>query len=162
MSNTEGKYELEVTTPSDREIVMTRTFDAPCERVFDAFTKPELIARWLLGPEGWSMPVCEVDLRSGGKFHYVWRDDSDGTEFGLNGEYREIVRPHRILHAERFDEAWYAGDAIVTTTFDEQRGTTTVTMTMSFDSREVRDGALESGMAKGVATSFDRLAGMLR
>ena len=161
MQNAEAKHKLEVTTPSDREIVMTRRFDAPRERVFAAFTKPELISRWLLGPEGWVMPVCEVDLRPGGKFHYVWRNDAEENEFGLSGDYLEIAPPQRIVHAERFDQSWYPGDAVITTTFDEQRGITTVTMNMSFDSREVRDGAIESGMEKGVAASFDRLAGML-
>jgi uncharacterized protein YndB with AHSA1/START domain len=161
MNHTETKHRLEVTTPSDREIVMRRSFNAPRQSVFDAFTKPELIRRWLLGPDGWSMRVCEVDLTPGGKFHYVWRNDTDGKEFGMNGDYREIARPERIAHAERFDQAWYPGDALVTTIFDEHHRTTTLTMTMSFDSREVRDGALESGMEKGVAASFDRLSDIL-
>lgn len=148
---------LEVTAPGDREIVMTRIFKAPRALVFDAFTKPELIARWLLGPDGWVMTVCEVDLKPGGTFHYVWRNDSEDKEFGLTGEYREIAAPARIVHAERFDQSWYPGDAIVTTTFVESDGMTTVTLLSSFDSREIRDGALESGMETGVAASFDRL-----
>ncbi len=91
---------LEITTPSDREIVMTRVFDAPRDLVFDAYTKPELLKRWLLGPRGWSMPVCEIDLRVGGAYRYVWRRDPDGNEMGMGGVYREIVRaradrPHR-------------------------------------------------------------------
>lgn len=155
------QHRLDVTTPGDREIVMTRAFNAPRMLVFDAFTKPELINRWLLGPDGWTMTVCEVDLRPGGTFHYVWRNDAEGAEFGLRGEYREITAPARIVHAERFDQSWYPGDAIVTTTFDESGGTTTVTLHTSFDSREIRDGALESGMDKGVAASFDRLERIL-
>lgn len=161
MNHTQALHTLEVTTPGDREIVMQRTFDAPRALVFDAFTKPELIRRWLLGPDGWTMTVCNVDLRPGGSFHYVWRNESEDREFGLNGEYREIAAPERVVHAERFDQSWYPGDAIVTTAFADGSATTTVTMTMSFDSREVRDGALESGMEKGVAASFDRLSAIL-
>ena len=155
------KHTLEVTTPSDREIVMTRTFDAPRQRVFDAFTKPEFIKRWLLGPDGWSMPVCDVDLKAGGTFHYVWRNDAEGQQFGIHGSFREIVNPERIVHAENFDEPWYPSDAIVTTALDEQNGITTVTMTCVYETREIRDAAIESGMTKGVARSYDRLADIL-
>jgi uncharacterized protein YndB with AHSA1/START domain len=160
MNHTET-HQLEVTAPGEREIVMKRTFGAPRALVFDAFTKPELIRRWLLGPDGWTMTVCDVDLRPGGAFHYVWRNETEDREFGLNGEYREIAAPERVVHAERFDQSWYPGDAVVTTTFAGDSRTTAVTMTMSFDSREVRDGALESGMEKGVSASFDRLATIL-
>jgi uncharacterized protein YndB with AHSA1/START domain len=161
MKTTETKHALELTTPSDREIVMTRVFDAPRTLVFDAFTKPELIRRWLLGPDGWSMPVCDVDLRAGGTFRYAWRNDSEGREFGMGGVYREVQRPERTVHAERFDEAWYAGEALVTTAFLEQHGSTTVTMTILYESREARDTALESGVERGVAVSYDRLANLL-
>ncbi len=160
MNHAEPKHRLEVSTPTDREIVMTRTFDATRERVFDAFTTPELIQRWLLGPDGWSMLVCDVDLRAGGSFHYVWHNAGEDKQFGLNGDYREVARPQRIVHAERFDQSWYPGDALVTTTFEELASTTTVTMKMSFDSRAIRDQAIESGMEKGVAASFDRLETM--
>jgi len=100
---------LQINTPSEREIAMTRVFDAPRNLVFEAFTKPELIKRWLLGPDGWSMPVCEVDLKVGGKYRYVWRRDSDGTEMGMGGVYREIATPERIVATEKFDQAWYPG-----------------------------------------------------
>jgi uncharacterized protein YndB with AHSA1/START domain len=161
MNHTDARDHLEMTTPRERDIVMTRKFNAPRSLVFDAFTKPDLIRRWLLGPDGWSMRICDVDLKPGGTFHYVWHNETDGKEFGVHGTYREIVRPDRVVHAENFDEPWYPGDAIVTTAFDESSGATTVTMTMSFESREARDGALESGMEKGVAASYDRLAGIL-
>src|SRR5207249_2286098 len=91
---------LKVTTPSDREIVMTRVFDAPRKLVFDAHTKPDLVKRWLLGPPGWSMPVCEIDLRVGGKYRYVWRQDNDGTQMGMGGVYREIVAPEQTVNNE--------------------------------------------------------------
>ncbi len=161
MNHLESKNELQLTTPSEREIAMTRRFDAPRRLVFDALTKPELIRRWLLGPEGWSMPVCEVDLRVGGGFHYLWRNDADQREFGMHGVYREIAPVQRIVHSENFDEPWYPGDAVVTTTLVEHNGATTLTLTMLFESREVRDAALESGMERGVAVSYARLDGLL-
>ena len=121
---------LTLTAPGEREIVMTRVFDAPRQLVFDALTKPALVKRWLLGPPGWSMPICEIDLRVGGKYRYVWRKDNDGTEMGMGGVYREIVVPERLVTTERFDEAWYPGEAVGTLVLVEQRGRTTVTQTM--------------------------------
>ena len=161
MMSAQAKPQLAIATPSDREIVMTRVVRAPRALVFDAFTKPEMIKRWLLGPDGWSMPVCDVDLRAGGTFHYVWHNDSDGTEFGLHGTYREVTPHERIVHAENFDQSWYPCDVVVTTAFAERDGSTTVTMAQLFDSREGRDAAMESGMEKGVAASFDRLEDIL-
>src|SRR5262245_14931705 len=101
---------LKVSALSDREILMTRLFDAPRDLVFDAFTKPKLIKRWLTGPDGWSLPVCEVDLKVGGRLRYVWQHD-DGTGMGLSGVFREIKRPERIVHSELFDEDWTGGEA---------------------------------------------------
>jgi len=152
---------LQVTTPSDREIAMTRVFNAPRRLVFDALTKPELVKRWLLGPPGWSMPVCEIDLRLGGKYRYVWRQDSDGTEMGMGGVYREIVKPERIVATEKFDQAWYPGDAVGTLRLVEQGGKTTLTQTVLYDSKETRDAVLKSPMESGVSASYDRLADVL-
>ena len=152
---------FEVTTPNDRDIVITRSFNAKRDRVFSAFTEPSDIRRWLLGPDGWSMPICEVDLRPGGKFHYRWRNDENGVEFGLIGTYREVEIPVRIVYREDSDEAGNEGDATVTTTFAEQNGLTTVTMTSHFDSRELRDKALESGMVVGTSLCFDRLENII-
>lgn len=155
------QHQLQVTTPSDREIAMARVFDAPRKLIFEAFTRPALIRRWLLGPDGWSMPTCDVDLRPGGRFHYVWRNDSDGSEFGISGTYREVDDPTRIVHVERFDGPMDSGEAQVTTTFDERAGSTTVTILMLCESKEARDGALDSGMDSGVAKSYDRLEEIL-
>ena len=149
--------DLKLTTRGDREIVMTRAFNAPRDLVFDAFTKPELIKRWLLGPDGWSMPVCEVDLRVGGKYRYVWRKDVDGQEMGMSGVFREIDKPKRIVNTEKFDEEWYPGEAIDTTDFADSGGRTTVTQTVLYASREARDGVLKSGMESGVQRSYERL-----
>jgi uncharacterized protein YndB with AHSA1/START domain/effector-binding domain-containing protein len=152
---------LKVAAPGDREIVMTRDFDAPRALVFDAFTKPELVKRWLLGPPGWSMPVCEIDLRVGGRYRYVWKKESKDTSMGVSGVYREVSPPARLVHTERFDESWYPGEAVITTEFAETPAGTSVTMTMLLESREARDGVLKSGMESGVAVSYDRLAEIL-
>jgi len=146
---------LQVTTPSDREIAMTRVFDAPRHLVFEALTRPELLQRWLLGPPGWSMPVCEVDLKVGGAYRYVWRSDDGGREFGSHGVFREVLPPERFVATEKMDG--FEGESEVTNSLVEQGGRTTLTLTMRFDSQEARDGALESGMEKGVAISYDRL-----
>ena len=152
---------LKITTPSDRELAMTRVFDAPRRLVFDALTKPEMVKQWLLGPPGWTMPVCEIHLRVGGEYRYVWRRDSNGTEMGMGGVYREIVMPERIVATEKFDEAWYPGEALGTTVLIEQDRKTTLTQTVLYQSREARDGVLKSAMESGVATSYDRLAELL-
>ena len=112
---------LKLTTPGERDLVMTRSFDAPRQLVFDAHTKPALVRRWLLGPPGWSMPVCEIDLRVGGTYRYVWQHDRDGTKMGMGGVYREIKMPERIVNTEKFDEAWYPGEALGTLVLVEQR-----------------------------------------
>src|SRR5262245_53302074 len=98
--------ELKVTTPTDREILMTRVFDAPRNLVFEAMTKPDLLKRWLLGPDGWSLVVCTIDLKVGGAYRYEWRN-VDGRTMGMGGVYREIVRPERVVATEKFDVAWY-------------------------------------------------------
>jgi len=152
---------LKVSARGDREIEMTRSFDAPRSLVYDAYTKPELVKRWLLGPPGWTMPVCDIDLRVGGSFRFVWRNETDGAEMGLGGVYREIVTHERIVNTEKFDVAWYPGEAINTTTFAEQGGRTTLTMTLRYDSPETRDMVLRSPMESGVAASFDRLEALL-
>jgi uncharacterized protein YndB with AHSA1/START domain len=154
----EGK--LEITTPSDRDVAMTRVFDAPRRLVFDCFTKPELIKRWLGVRAGWTMPVCEVDLRVGGAYRYVWRGRK-GQDMGMGGIFREIVAPERIVATEKFDESWYPGEAVDTTVFVEQGGQTTVTTTVRYESMETRDAVLKTPMATGVAESYDKLAELL-
>lgn len=151
---------LRVTTPTDREIVMTRVFDAPRRLVFDALTKPELVKQWLLGPPGWSMPVCEIDLRVGGAYRYLWRN-ADGAEMGMGGVLLEIVAPQRLVGTEKFDQAWYPGEAVVTNVLTEEGGKTTLTLTVRYESREARDAVLKTPMESGVAASYDRLAELL-
>jgi uncharacterized protein YndB with AHSA1/START domain len=148
---------LKVTTPSDREIVMTRVFDAPRRMVFDAFSKPEHLKRWF-GPRGWTLTTCEVDFRVGGAFRFVLRGP-DGKEMGMRGAYREIAPPERSVHMESFDN--YPGESQVTGVLLEQNGKTTLTVTVLYDSKEVRDAVLQSGMEHGAAESYDRLAELL-
>jgi uncharacterized protein YndB with AHSA1/START domain len=148
---------LQITTASEREIVMSRVFDAPRRLVFDAWTKPELLERWLGVRGGWSMVTCEVDLRVGGAYRFVWRGPDD-AELGMGGVYREIVAPERLVATEAFDDPWYPGEALDTTVLVEEGGKTTVTTTVLYESEEIRDAVLESGMARGVAESYDMLA----
>src|ERR1700693_1147201 len=122
-SAVKNERKLKITTPSDREIAMTRVFDAPRALVFDAWTKPELLKRWLGVFGGWTFAVCEVDLKVGGRYRYVWRG-ANGKEMGMGGVFREIVRPERIVCTEKFDESWYPGDAVDTTVFVENGGKT--------------------------------------
>jgi len=152
--------DLKVTTPTERELVMTREFAASRGMVFDALTKPELVQRWLLGPPGWTMPVCEIDLRVGGKYRYVWRN-ADGREMGMGGTFQEIVRPSRIVATEVYEDYWTGGETLVTTELVETRGKTTLSTTVRYASREARDAALKMGATKGLEASYDRLEQLL-
>jgi uncharacterized protein YndB with AHSA1/START domain len=149
-----------VSTPSDREIQVRRDFHAPRRLVFDAFTKPDLVRRWLLGPPGWTMPVCEIDLRVGGAYRYVWRKEGQ-KDMGIGGVFRDIVPLERLVATERFDDAWYPGDALDTTSFAEDGAITTITITVLYESREARDTARRSGMEHGMAAGYNRLEELL-
>jgi uncharacterized protein YndB with AHSA1/START domain len=151
---------LKVTTPSDREIAMTRVFDAPRHLVFEAYTRPELLKRWLGVHAGWSLAVCEIDLRVGGAYRYVWRGPN-GEEMGMGGVYREVAPPERIVATERFDQSWYPGEAVGTIVMIEQGSRTTLTLTVRYESREARDAVLRSPMEQGVAAGYDKLAEVL-
>jgi uncharacterized protein (TIGR03086 family) len=155
-----AKGALHVTTPSDREIAMTRVFNAPRHLVFDALTKPELVSRWLGVFGDWSFATCEIDLRVGGMYHYLWRR-KDGAELEMHGEYREIVPPERLVQTEIFDDPWYAGEAVGTAILVEQHGRTTLTTTVLYESMEIRDAVLMSPMEKGVAMGYDQLDAVL-
>ena len=151
---------LKVTTPTDREIAMTRVFDAPRKLVYDAWTRPELLKRWLGVFGGWEMTICEIDLKVGGAYRYVWRGP-DGAEMGMGGVYREIVPLERIVCTEVFDQPWYEGEAVDTLVFVEQGGRTTITTTVLYASKAVRDAVLKSPMEHGVAAGYDRLEEIL-
>jgi len=148
---------LKVTTPTDREIVMTRVFNAPRQLVYEAFTRPELMKRWF-GPRGWSLVVCEIDLRVGGTFRFVLRGP-DGRDLGMRGVYRELAPPERSVHVESFDD--FPGESIVTTVLVEHEGKTIFTATVVYPSKEIRDAVIQSGMEHGAAESYDKLAEVL-
>lgn len=152
-------HPLEVSALGDNELVMTRTFDAPPRLVFDSWTKPELLRQWLGVRGGWTMPVCEIDLRIGGEYRIEWT--KEGARMGLTGTYHEIERPHRLVSSEIFDEAWYPGEALVTLTLDELGARTTATMTIRYESTEARDQVLASPMESGVAESYEVLDRLL-
>ena len=152
---------MKVTTPSDRELVMTRMFDAPRVMVFDALTQPDLVRRWLLGPPGWTMPVCEIDLRVGGQYRYVWQN-ADGRKMGMGGTFKEMVRPSRIVATEVSEDYWTGGETLVTTELVEARSKTTLSTTVRYASREARDAALKMGATKGLEASYDRLDDLLK
>jgi uncharacterized protein YndB with AHSA1/START domain len=142
------------TTPSDREIVTTRVFDAPRALVYDAWTSPEHLPQWMLGPHGWTMPTCEIDLRPGGSWHFVWRGP-DGTEMEMRGVYQEVEPPARLVSTESWGGDW--PETVNTLVLTEDDGLTTVTQTVLYPSKEARHAALESGMKDGMSASFDRL-----
>jgi uncharacterized protein YndB with AHSA1/START domain len=147
------------TTPSDREVAAIRVVDAPRTLVWEAWTNPEHVPNWLLGPEGWTMPVCEIDLRPGGEWHFVWRR-ADGSEMGMRGVYREVVPPQRLVHTESWGGEW--PETLNTLILTEEDGKTTMLSTVLYPSREARDAALETGMKDGWSLSYDRLDEYLR
>jgi uncharacterized protein YndB with AHSA1/START domain len=157
----------QVSLPSEREVRVVRRFKAPRALVYRAHTEPELVRRWMLGPPGWSMPVCEMDVREGGSYRWRWRSDSDGKEFGFYGVFRQVDAPVRLSHEEHYDTGDVGdptpteGPAIVTTEFSEQGGVTTLTTTMLFPSQQARDGAVSTGMTDGMEMSYQKLEEIL-
>jgi uncharacterized protein YndB with AHSA1/START domain len=147
------------TTPSDREVQWTRVFDAPRRLVFDAWTNPKHVPNWLLGPAGWTMPVCEIDLRPGGTWHFVWRK-ADGSEMAMSGTYKEVVPPERVVHTEKWGDEW--PETINTLVLTEADGKTTVKQTVLYPSKETLEAALKTGMKEGADQSFERLDEYLR
>jgi uncharacterized protein YndB with AHSA1/START domain len=148
-----------LTMPTDREIVITRVFDAPRRLVWEAWTSPEHLPHWMLGPSGWTMPVCEIDLRPGGTWHFVWRHDN-GNEMGMSGVYLEIVPPERLVSTDSWGGDW--PETLNTLVLTEEDGKTTVTQRILYPTKEARDAALRTGMKDGMAAGFDRLDEHLR
>ncbi len=157
----------DVTLPTDREVKVARSFKAPRALVYRAYTEPALLQKWLLGPPGWSMPVCEMDVRVGGSYRWRWRNDKDGSEFGFSGTFQEVTPPSRLVHTEIYDPGTLGGGAagaevIVTVTFTENRGITTMTSVMDFGSKEARDDAMKTGMTGGMEQSYQLLDRLLQ
>jgi uncharacterized protein YndB with AHSA1/START domain len=157
----------EVSLPSDREVSVSRHFNAPRALVYEAYTTPELVQRWLLGPPGWTMPVCEMDVRPGGRFRWVWRSDDDGGGFGFHGVFREVHSAEKIVHTEVYDPGdvggsmGESGEALVTVTFAGAGDITTVTTVVDYGSKEVRDAVLSTGMTDGMEMSYQKLDALL-
>jgi len=159
VSNAVNRDSFQVSTPSDEEIRMTRLFNAPPELVFEVMSKPEHVKQWWgqLG-EGYSVPVCEIDLRVGGKWRFVNRHPKGDAVF--YGEYREISAPDRLVHTEIF-EPYPDAVSLVTTTLTEEGGKTRLTAIVRYPSREVRDIVLGTGMERGAGISYDRMEDLL-
>ena len=155
VSNAVNSDSFKVTTPSDREIRLTRLFNAPRALVFEAMTRPEHVRQWWgrLG-EGYSVPVCEIDFRVGGKWRFVNRHPR--REAAFHGEYREITPPSRVVFTEIFED-FPDTVSIVTSDLTEEGGKTRLTATVEYPSIEVRDMVIATGMARGAGISYDRL-----
>lgn len=150
---------MNVTLPSDCEIMLTRLFDAPRSLVFDCYTKSDLLKRWM-APEGWQLVVCDNDAKVGRAFRWEWRK-TGGGDMGVSGVYREIVRPERIVRTELFDPDWTGGETLGTLLLAEHDGTTIMTMSVLYASRDARDSALAFGMKDGAAASYRQLDAVL-
>ena len=156
----------QVSQPSDREVKVTRSFRAPRALVYRAHTEPQLVKRWMLGPPGWTMPICEMDVRVGGRYRWRWRSDKDGKEFGFAGTFREVQPASKLVHTEAYDPGTVAdqypgSEAIVAVTFTEENGITTVTSLIDFGSKETRDAAMSTGMTDGMEQSYQQLDRLL-
>ena len=147
---------LQIVTSGVREVVMTRSFNAPREVGWACHTRADLVRRWLLGPRGWTMPTCEIDLRVGGRYRYVWRD-AKGVEMGMGGVFRDVAAPERLVAAELFDTDWTGGETLVTQRFTESDGMTIITMTVLYSSTAAREAALKTGMSDGMEMSYAKL-----
>jgi uncharacterized protein YndB with AHSA1/START domain len=157
------KHALKVSTPTDREIVLRRVFDSPRQLVWNALTKPELLKRWLFGPEGWAMTLCDDDVRGGGAFHYAW-SGPEGAAMSIRGVYREVVPLERLVRTESFEFGCdsQAGEQLATLVLTEEAAKTYLTLTVLYPSKDARDGTLASGMEHGVGAGYDRLDTLLR
>ena len=152
---------LTVETPSDREVRVTRKFKAPARLVWDAHTKPELVRKWQYGFEGWSLPICDMDVRPGGAYRWRWRNDDDGQEMGFFGKYIEVTPHTKLVYDQHYDPGslgvpMTTEPTIITTVFTESDGLTTLTVTMLFASKEERDAAVATGMTDGMELSYER------
>ena len=153
----------EASLPSNTEVLVKRSFDASAKLVWRAYMEPDLMRRWCCGMPGWSMPICEMDMRVGGKYRWRWRSDDNSQEFGFFGEYSEVEAPARMIAAEYYDPGTMGGamDAssptINQTSFSEKDGITTVVTLLKYVSKEARDAAVSTGMTDGMETSYARL-----
>lgn len=167
------KHALKVSTPTDVTIVMSRTFNAPRRLVWDAMTQPALMKRWMFTPPGWAWAECEMDVRVGGKYRWVWNGPDGTVAMTISGEHREVTPPSKIVHTELMEMGPGCGmggsdcaggdpwELLATIEMTEKDGRTDLVMTLLFPSKEARDGAAASGMEHGVAAGYDTLDGVL-
>ncbi|HEY1986204.1 MAG TPA: SRPBCC domain-containing protein [Terracidiphilus sp.] len=158
MTTTMSKMTLK--TVGDTHVVVTRHFAAPPEAIWRAFTEPALIQRWLLGPDGWTMPVCLCDPRPGGKIRYEW-SHGQGQGFSLTGECLEVQPPKRMVHVERMHLPDPTPDNHIETTFEADGTGTLMTMRMTLPDSTTRAQMLATGMEHGMEMSYVRLEGLL-
>lgn len=155
----------QVDLPSDNEVKVTRSFKAPRELVYNAYTTPALVQRWLTGPPGWTMPVCEMDVRPDGEYRWRWRSEEDGKEFGFHGTFREVETPRRLVHTQYYDPGDVGGSmgdgTLITLELSETDGVTTMTTVMDFGTKEARDAAMSTGMTDGMEMGYQRLDALL-
>ncbi|MDM7922392.1 MAG: SRPBCC family protein [Pyrinomonadaceae bacterium] len=156
----------EAKLPSETEVIIKRSFDAPAELVWRAYMEADLMRRWCGGPPGWSMPVCEMDMRVGGRYNWRWRSEENGQEFGFTGEVREVVPHAKIVHTQIFDPgnlgvSMGSEPSVITVTFEETGGITAVTTSIKYTSQADRDQSLATGMTDGMEMSYKRLDALL-
>lgn len=156
----------EASLPSDTEVLVKRSFAAPAELVWRAYMEPELLRRWCTALPGWTMPVCEMDMRVGGKYRWRWRNDAEGQEFGFTGEVLEVTPHAKIVHTQAFDAGTLGcsmgGEpSIITVTFEETNGVTHVATNIKYASKADRDAAYSTGMTDGMELSYQQLDGIL-
>lgn len=147
---------VKITPHGDRAILITRSFKAPRALVFDAMSKPEMVKHWLHGPPGWTMSTCKMDTHAGGTYRWIWTN-ADGRVMGMGGRIIEITPPERMVTTEKFDDAWYEGEATNTLILTEENGMTLMSLIVEYGSTKARDGVLASPMASGMDASYDRL-----
>ncbi|MGE0321761.1 MAG: SRPBCC family protein [Polyangiaceae bacterium] len=156
--------EARVSMPSEREVEISRAFKAPKALVYRAYTEASLFRRWCGAHPGWSMPVCEMDVRVGGSFCWRWRNDEDDTEFGFFGVFQQVEPGERIVHTESFDPGgtgFGMGESVVAVTFSEVDGVTHVTTRITYASQQARDSAMQTGMTDGMELSYQLLDGVV-
>ena len=155
----------QVSLPSDSTVKVVRRFNAPRALVYRAHTEPKLLQRWCGGHPGWTMPVCEMDVRKGGKYRWRWRRDEDGKEFGFFGAFTDVVADRRLVHTQYFDPGDVGGDmgngAVIALELSEKDGVTTLVSVMDFGTKDAREAAMSTGMTDGMEMSYQRLDDML-
>ncbi|MBX2974233.1 MAG: SRPBCC family protein [Flavobacteriales bacterium] len=152
---------VSVSAHGERAILITRSFKAPRTLVFDAMSRPDMMKNWFHGPPGWTLTTCTMDLRPGGSYRWAWTNDK-GHEMGMGGTVLEVDPPSLLKTTEKFDAAWYEGEATNTLTLTEENGVTTMRLTVEYESTAARDGVLAGPMAGGMEASYARLDAYLQ